>query len=170
MNAKNFEYAFDICPGFWELLERGFKHGCIVSHDKVRNEIMAGNDNLKEWVETLDQSVFQKETEDEIAKYLEMCKWAKEGIYTPEAVREFESTHKADSLLCAKAGVQRLTIVTQEKPNPQRARKIKIPDVCSAFGIDTVMVHDLVRELKAAFYLPESHVFDDSLYRSTLFA
>ena len=23
MNAKNFEYGFDICPGFWNLLQKG---------------------------------------------------------------------------------------------------------------------------------------------------
>lgn len=169
MKAKNFEYAFDICPGFWELLERGFRHGCIESHEKVRDEIMAGNDNLKEWVADLQESYFPEATEAEVGKYLEMCQWAKERGYTPEAIREFESTEKADAMLCAKACVQKLTMVTLEKPDPKRLRKIKIPDVCVAFGVEAILTHDFVRELKAAFYLPENHIFDDSLNRTTLF-
>ena len=47
IQAKNTWYGFGVCPGFWDLLELGFAEGLLVSHEKVRAELMGGDDDLK---------------------------------------------------------------------------------------------------------------------------
>jgi len=42
-------------------------------------------------------------------------------------------------------------IVTEEKSRPNSKSKIKIPDICSAFGIKYLNTIDMFRELKVKF-------------------
>ena len=44
-------YAFDICPGFWNVVLEFGPH-YLISIDKVKDELFEGNDDLKQWVET----------------------------------------------------------------------------------------------------------------------
>lgn len=48
VQAHRRHYAFDICPGFWDCLIHHHKTGRIVSIDRVRDEILAG-DALEAW-------------------------------------------------------------------------------------------------------------------------
>ncbi|MEG0621026.1 MAG: DUF4411 family protein [Raoultibacter sp.] len=156
VTAKNSEYGFDICPGFWDLLKKGFQSGRVVSHRLVRKEVLVGADELTEWVSELNESYFLDETEAEVKQYLEMCQWVKRNSYKETAIRDFESPGNADALLCAKAHVMGLVVVTLEVPSRSVSR-VKIPDVCDAFDVRYLKTFEFVRELKAAFYLPSEH-------------
>ena len=49
IRAKNEHYAFDLCPGFWEWLERGHGRGLVLSVEAVFNELVGRGDELSEW-------------------------------------------------------------------------------------------------------------------------
>ena len=46
-------YSFDFAPGFWEQMARFIEGGKIAVLDLVKNELLQGNDKLKDWVEPL---------------------------------------------------------------------------------------------------------------------
>lgn len=47
IQAKNFYYHFDICPGSWDLLDQQI--GTVGSIISVCEELESGNDKLKGW-------------------------------------------------------------------------------------------------------------------------
>ena len=40
--AKNAYYAFDICPGFWNSIVQAHLHNLVVSIDRIKAELLAG--------------------------------------------------------------------------------------------------------------------------------
>lgn len=53
--------------------------------------------------------------------------------YRQEAIDEFFDS--ADYRLIAHARATGSTVVTRERPAPDSKKKVKIPDVCNAFGV-----------------------------------
>jgi hypothetical protein len=54
-------------------------------------------------------------------------------------------------LLIAKAVTAGATVVTQETYEPFRLNKVKIPNVCRAFGVPYLNTFDLLQQLRAKF-------------------
>ena len=52
ITAKNLYYAFDICPGFWESLLYHHRENQVFSIELVRKELLAGKDELSQWVKS----------------------------------------------------------------------------------------------------------------------
>lgn len=51
MTARRTYYAFDLCPGFWQSILDGHKAGRIFSTERVKKELLKGNDELTDWAE-----------------------------------------------------------------------------------------------------------------------
>ena len=49
IEAKNSHYGFDFCPAFWDWLDAANTKGLVFSIEKVRDELIAGDDELAEW-------------------------------------------------------------------------------------------------------------------------
>ena len=49
IQAKNEYYGFDVCPGYWDWLERENAAGNVFSIDKIGDELKQGNDQLATW-------------------------------------------------------------------------------------------------------------------------
>ena len=49
IQAKNLPYSFDFCPAFWEWLDVANKKGDVFSIEKVRDELIGGEDALADW-------------------------------------------------------------------------------------------------------------------------
>lgn len=49
IEAKNRYYAFDIAPGFWNWLRQAHQQALACSIEAVRDELLAGKDDLAEW-------------------------------------------------------------------------------------------------------------------------
>ena len=64
-------YAFDIAPSFWEKLANEFNNRRIVLLDKVRDELLKGEDDLTNWIKKNEEiiSVCDYKTESVIANY-----------------------------------------------------------------------------------------------------
>ena len=50
IQAKNLHYGFDFCPAFWDWLIRQNLNGQLYSIERVGNELLAGADELADWV------------------------------------------------------------------------------------------------------------------------
>lgn len=137
--AKRY-YAFDIAPGFWRALIQQAQVGTVLSIDRVKTkEIDKGKGELKDWAEN-DFHEWFVSTADEaiIDAYRQIMEWAiNEAQFSEPAKAEFSAEDNADAWLIAFALTKNYIVVTEEKfdPNPNIKGKIKIPNVCRAFGV-----------------------------------
>jgi len=58
IQAKQFYYAPDFCPAFWEWLVQQNKKGSVLSIEKVKDELTVGNDAAANWARDRDESFF----------------------------------------------------------------------------------------------------------------
>lgn len=141
-------YAFDLVPSFWEFLNRNFGAGSLVSI-KPLDELKEGNDALTEWAKN--RFRFFRDIADgaTIQAMGEIADWVKQQGYRQSAVDEFLGI--ADYFLVAYAAAHGLTVLTHELPRPESKKRVLIPDVCRAFGVDYVDTFTMMRALGARF-------------------
>ena len=159
IESKNVDYGFDICPGFWVLMEKALKEGLVISHAKVRQELMRRKDDLWGWASMFPKECFPKETDEDFAVYRRLCEWARNGEFKQAAIDRFCEVDYADPWICAKAKAEGLTLVTQEVSEPYSRRNIQLPDACNAIGVSCCNKYELLRALRARFVLDEAHSF-----------
>ena len=141
-------YAFDICPGYWEWLLAAYEQGNLASIDRVRDEVLAQNDELAAWARrTAIEGLFLPSTQQEVATAnREIMNWVA-GAYPQNQTQRFASG--ADSWLAAYAKVHSMIVVTQEFPR-QRG-KVPLPDVCKRFGVESEDLFAMLRSIGAEF-------------------
>jgi hypothetical protein len=151
VQAHRRHYAFDICPGFWDCLIYHHETGRIVSIDRVRDEILAG-DALETWAkDSAPPSLFAATADAAVVQnYKDMVRWVNANSqFNSEAKTDF--AHVADAWLCAyaKAKAQHV-VVTHEELSPQAKRRIPIPSVCRQFGVDYIDPFTMLKDLRFA--------------------
>lgn len=145
-------YPFDICPGYWTALVQLHGVNRVFSIDRIRDELLEQDDDIKEWIEERAPDTFFKKTEDQavIDSFQEMVNWVYgEPQFTDAAQSEFASV--ADGWLVAYAAVNRFVVVTQEEYNPDVKRRVPIPNVCEEFEVEYVNTFEMLRALGAKF-------------------
>ena len=152
IQAKNFYYGMDFCPAFWDWLDREQRAGSIASISEIETELKGHEDELAQWVKARKDGSFFLPVDD---------------IQTQEAysqvanhvVEHYDEKHfnpflnAADPWLIAKAMATGATLVTHKVLVPQGSKKVKIPNVCKAFGVPYINSYALLRLLKAEFIL-----------------
>lgn len=138
ITAKNYYYAFDLCPGFWDSLLDHHDAGKIHSLDRNRQELLNGNkdDSLVNWIGTGVPTDFflNCNSPEVIAEYTTIMLWIQRNPqYYPAPKAQFASG--ADGWLVAFAKVHDLTVVTLEESRPESRNQIKLPDVCIHFDV-----------------------------------
>jgi hypothetical protein len=126
---------------------------CVQSIDRVKQELELGDDDLKQWVNSvMPLACFASSDEATvIAEYAQMQIWAQQQPqYTPDAKADFAA--KADAWLIAFAKANLLTLVTHEAPSPDSRRRVPIPTICEAFGVPYVDTFTMLRDLEARFH------------------
>lgn len=147
ITPKNSYYSMELCPRFWSWLIEANKGGKIFSIQKVKEELLAGKDELSDWVKQRGGDFFLPPTEQTLDAYTRVCRVVQQNQYFTEANRSaFYS--KADSWLIAHALACGYTVVTFEKAVPPNSSKIKIPSVCSLVGVPTTDIVALMRQFK----------------------
>ena len=152
IQAHRLHYPFDVFPGFWTWLEQEKKTNSIGTIDWVYNEIKAGDDRLSEWMKNLnsDEWILKCDDEETQRRYANIANQIMaSNHYMPTAKEEFLSL--ADSWLVAKANALDITIVTEERSNPQKRNQIYIPDICRIYEIPCINTISLIRELGGRF-------------------
>jgi len=148
--AKNSYYAFAICPGFWDSLIHHHGAGNVRSIDRVRSELLAGRktEDLVQWVKEQLPPAFFVDTDEEAVTdaYGQVMLWVQRNPkYFDYAKAKFATG--ADGWLVAHAMVNEAVVITNEQPEPESKKGIKLPDVCTAFGVlyknTFAMLHEL---------------------------
>ena len=147
-------YPFDFAPGFWEQMEHNINSGRIAILDLVKNEILQGNDRLKEWMADIEiRNLIDRRDNTILALYGSVLQHVQNNpCYKPAALAEWARGTVADPWLIATAAVNGFTLITFEDSNkglnPRNpSRNAKIPDVAKEFGVKTRNLFYMMREL-----------------------
>lgn len=145
-------YHFDICPGFWDALQRGFKDRVLCSIEHVQKEL-ANNAKLGPWLsnDALD-GLFKKTADVAVTGcFRSMQNWVRDQPYKDTAKHDFAAG--ADGWLAAYAKTNGYTVVTHEKHRENRTGRVPIPNLCHAFEVKCVNTFDMLAQMKVRFGL-----------------
>jgi hypothetical protein len=147
MEAARLYYGFDMAPGFWTWLQGDPLSGRVGSIQAVRGEILSGEGDLVEWTRAMPSEFWLADSDASLANMRRLAEWASHSdrTYGQAAVSEFMSS--ADMRLIALAMAEDGVVATREVPAPRSQKKVKIPDVCDAFGVACVTPFDTYRSL-----------------------
>ena|SRR5450759_3950256 len=150
LQAANTYYHFRHVAGFWEWLSIKVQEGTVRTASLVADEIDFPQE-LVDWVEEQAAAGFYVDVSrgDIQSKLSEIAAWVVEQPFGAQHIAKF--LNGADPWITAAAAVDGATVVTQEQPVPYNSKKIKIPNVCRAFGVRCVDTFQMNDELKASF-------------------
>ncbi|HHQ6590626.1 TPA: DUF4411 family protein [Serratia fonticola] len=155
IEAKNKYYHMDFCPAFWDWILRCSAGGRIFSIQNVYDELIGGNDELKDWVNQhrdLFLTVSDIQTQSNLRTIVQYV--AQQQDQVPMSVGAMdEFLRGADTWLIAKAMSMGSTIVTHERLDPRCRKKFLIPNICAHFGVKYINTFDLLLALNASFIL-----------------
>ena len=149
IEAKNRYYAFDFHPGFWDWLDRGTETDIVCSIDRVRSELTDRGDELSDWADVRASTFFRPTDSAALDEYRRIIDWLAKSHYTQQAFSKFASG--ADPFLIAFAIAHSHTVVTEERPEPGKPSRIKIPDVCGQFSVPWINAFGMLRAAGAQF-------------------
>ncbi len=140
-------YAFDVAPRFWDSLVQHAGNGQVCSIDRVLEELERGKDELAAWANNdLSDAFVSTDEADVIRVYRQIMSWVQvQSQFTDAAKADFASG--ADGWLVAYAKVKGCVVVTQEVFDPAVKRKVPIPNVCQAFGVQYIDTFAMLRRL-----------------------
>jgi len=146
-------YAFDIAKPFWDGLTNYAKKGELGSIDKVKDEIQKGNDDLKKWAESdFAKYFYSTQQSDLMNSYMKLVQWVQvQKQYTQKAKDIFMESNNADTYAIAFSLAYNLILVTHEVLSPEAQKRIPIPNVCEAFGIQYCDTFEMLRDMGFSF-------------------
>jgi hypothetical protein len=153
IQAKNFYYGFDICPGFWDWMDHAVD-GCDArSIMTVYDELADGNDELAVWIKPRkDDGRFLDVSDIPTQQaFRSIAAAVQAGAFQEPAKANFLS--KADPWLIAKAKVIGATVVTHEKASINPKKRVPIPNICDVFQVPYIDTFTLLRSHTASFQL-----------------
>lgn len=150
IRAKNQHYGFDFCPAFWDWLIEQNRSGRVYSIEKVRGQLLAGEDELVDWASERGGDFFLPPDATTLPAMNEVSAWAVSQNYDQSAVSTF--FQDADYYLVSQAYAGRHIVVSHEVPS-NSTRKIKIPDACVGLEVGCVSPFEMLRNEGARFVL-----------------
>lgn len=150
ISAKNLHYGMDFCPAFWDWIVHAHHTGTVCSIEKVGDEIAAGDDELSEWADEIDDGFFRSPNTDTLTALQRVSQWVTSNGYEPAAINTFLAG--ADYYLISEALAGRHAVVTHERPSDS-VKRIKIPNVCLGLGVKVVSPFEMLRNERARFVL-----------------
>lgn len=147
--AHRIYYPFDITPSFWDFMKLQFTNGNFVLTNKVAFEIARGKDPLTDWVQNEIPASAKLDCHADaniMAHYGNIMSWANSHTqYNSLAKAEFADFDNADPFAVATALEKAAIVVSQEISAPLSKKIIKLPDVCTQFGINHMDTFTLLR-------------------------
>ena len=151
IQAKNEYYGFDICPGYWEWLERENGAGQVFSIDRICDELKQGNDELAAWASARGRNFFRPLDSAAVQEMSRVSNWVQSADYQDHAKRTFLAS--ADPFLIAYGLAHGHTVVTHEVHVEGERRKVKIPSVCRALQMSSIRIFEMLRRERARFVI-----------------
>lgn len=163
IQAKNAHYAFDFCPAFWDWIDQAHRNGRVFSIQKVKDELLAGKDELTEWAKSRPEEFFLAPDQFSVRSLQSAANWATSlsSHYTSSAISTFLSS--ADFYLVSQAHEKGFTVVTHEMFEPNAKRVVKIPNACKGMDVPFLSLSSLLRLEGARFILDTSVLQQGSL-------
>lgn len=144
IEPRNKYYSMDLCPWYWEYLDKLAKDKVIFSPIEVKNELILHDDKLSEWVKK--RPYFFRDidikTQENLIKILKKYPWL---------INTIKNKSMADPWVVACAMNGNTTVVTKESPSQNIDNKPKIPDVCSSFNIKVIDDYTFLKEIWISF-------------------
>jgi hypothetical protein len=154
VQAHRAHYPLDIFPAFWRKIAELDERGVLVSIDKVKDELKDNKDALSAWIKDNLSATFFKDTASVLPQYARVTAWATaHPQYTTAAKAEFCDEAEADAWLAAFALANQpgAILLSHEKSQPDVKRKVKLPEVCTQFGLTYVNTIRMFRNLNETF-------------------
>lgn len=119
------------------------------SVDRVRDELLRGKDDLAEWAtRRFSRGFVTTDHPDVLVVYGQIMAWAQSQTQFMDAARAaFARADCADGWLVACAKARGFVVVTHETHSPEARKRVLIPNVCTAFGVDYVDTWTMLRAL-----------------------
>ena len=150
MRAKNEAYAFDIAPGFWEIIKRNASAGKLACPTLVYDEIARGGDELTSWANAERKTkLFVEPNRDTQALAKDLANYIEKNFEPPQAAFFLKG---ADIWVIAAALNDQGTVVTHEVLVGPESKRVKIPNICSKFGVKYMDCYEMLRELKETLH------------------
>jgi hypothetical protein len=142
----------DIALSFWTKTTELVDRKKIYSIDKVKTELVSGDDELSKWAKERPPFFFLPITAVEMNAYAAVVQWASESDYKPHAKDRFMQPGYADPFLIAYALSHKdITVVTEEVSARDSKKDIKLPDACAHFRIRSIHFMEMLREMKVTY-------------------
>ena len=152
ISAHRRYYKIPHFPSFWKWLEKQFVTGAALSIENVKNELMKGEkeDALKVFIKKNVMHFISTSSEEDQQNFRLIVNFANKDYEQSAALNQF--LDGADIFLIAKALTLKdsrvsVVVVTNEQSSPNTRTKVKIPDVCNHFEIDTVTFFEFIYNL-----------------------
>ncbi len=123
----------------------------MCSIDAIRNELVAGDDELAEWAKA-NSPFFRPMDQAATAHLPALSGWASSQSFTPAALAAFTGS-AADYLLVAYARAHDHVVITHEQSNPARRNRVMIPEACAAMGVTCLSPFEMMRRTGATLDL-----------------
>ena len=153
IQAKNLHYSFGFCPAFWQWIDVEHANGKVFSIEKVRDELIGGDDELADWAKARGDDFFLPPDNAVLPSLAAVSTWAGSGNYDPGAMSQFLLV--ADYYLVAHAHAHGIEVVTHEVA-ANSVKKIKIPNACIAMNVKSMSPYEMLRREKARFVLGQA--------------
>jgi len=149
MEAQRTYYPIDLTPGFWDWLIMAHESGDLASVKAVYDEIADGkpDDELVKWAKSTPSSFWLADTAESLAAVTTIGEWATDPARPYNDAAKAEFMDSADLRLIAQANVLKATVVSRETSAPDAKKRVKIPDVCAAFGVACSQPFPVYRQL-----------------------
>ena len=150
IEAANVYYTFKRVPGFWQWMAEQCTNGTIRSASMVKDEIEFPTE-LVEWVAEREAEYFFIDVSSPAIQkvFKKVANWVMAQNFGPEHKAKF--LNGADPWIIAATKVLNCKVVTQEKSGGANTKKVKIPDVCAAVGVECINTFAMTDELNASF-------------------
>ena len=153
IQAHRATYPLDVATSFWNKVRVLANQGIII--DKVKMELFDKNDALERWCTDNLPPNFFKDSSSALEEYGKISSWAisRSDHYLPQAINEFLDADEADGFLIAYAlqDIQSRVLITHEVSQPEKKKKIKIPEPCDHFGVTYMNTIEMFRKLGVTF-------------------
>lgn len=149
ITAQNEYYPLDFCSGFWEFIKDKNLSKDIGIIKSVENELKEKQDIISQWLQTSNLQILDDTNLAIQEIYKNIVNDIANGVISPyflqAEINRFLS--KADPWLIAAAKHDNYTIVTNEKLVAPNSAKVKIPNVCSYYGVNYTTPFNMLRDL-----------------------
>ena len=152
VQAKNLHYQMSFCPAYWDWLDEQFESGQLASIMSIYHGLTGQDDELSQWVKKRKVHFLPVESEQIQDQFGVVAQHVSE-LEGKKAEHISDFLDKADPWLIAAAFARGATVVTHEVSVADNSSKVKIPNVCAAFGVPYVTTYQLLNSLKARFVL-----------------